>query len=431
MKIAIIGAGFTGLAAAYELTIAGHEVVIFEKSILPGGLASGFFDEGWAWPLEHHYHHVFETDNELKNWLTKLNLIDRLFYLSTKSYTYIENGMFPLDSALSLMSFPGFSFLGKLRTGLTLAFFKFLPWGEKLEKYTASSFIQKTMGEESWKLLWQPLFEGKFGTRLANEINASWFWARIATRSKKLGYFEEGFLGLATKIIEQLQEQGVAFKFETTVNKLKKSDNKLELFIEQEDKSSELFDKVIFTGHSQQLLDLVNDEFPDDFVRQLSQLESLAAMTMVLVLDKPFFDQDIYWLNINRKDWPFLALVEHTNYISKSYYADQHLIYIAKYLDSEDGFFNLDKEQLLAKYDPYLTQVNPKYKESLKDVFLFKSKYAQPVVKKFHSKQLPTVETPLTGLYFAGMEHIYPFDRGINYAVKLGRETAQKVLSHN
>jgi len=35
MKIAIIGAGFTGLSAAFELLKKGHEVVVFEENSLP------------------------------------------------------------------------------------------------------------------------------------------------------------------------------------------------------------------------------------------------------------------------------------------------------------------------------------------------------------------------------------------------------------
>jgi hypothetical protein len=59
---------------------------------------------------------------------------------------------------------------------------------------------------------------------------------------------------------------------------------------------------------------------------------------------------------------------------------------------------------------------------------LFKDEQAQPVVKKNHSQILPLVDTPLQGLFWASMEHVYPYDRGINYAVKLGRDTAQKIL---
>jgi hypothetical protein len=35
------------------------------------------------------------------------------------------------------------------------------------------------------------------------------------------------------------------------------------------------------------------------------------------------------------------------------------------------------------------------------------------------------------GIYYAGMSHIYPWDRGTNYAVKLGREVALKSCKIN
>ena len=49
MKIAIIGAGFGGMAAAYDLRNAGHEVVILESSASEGGLASGFKEPHCDW----------------------------------------------------------------------------------------------------------------------------------------------------------------------------------------------------------------------------------------------------------------------------------------------------------------------------------------------------------------------------------------------
>ena len=49
MKIAVIGAGFGGLAAAYDLNKAGHDVTIYESADHAGGLASGFKEPDWDW----------------------------------------------------------------------------------------------------------------------------------------------------------------------------------------------------------------------------------------------------------------------------------------------------------------------------------------------------------------------------------------------
>ncbi len=40
--VVIVGGGFTGLSAAYELAAAGQKVVVLEKESVVGGLASGF-----------------------------------------------------------------------------------------------------------------------------------------------------------------------------------------------------------------------------------------------------------------------------------------------------------------------------------------------------------------------------------------------------
>ena len=65
MKIAIIGAGFGGMAAAYDLREAGHEVIIYESANYVGGLASGFKEPHWDWSVEKFYHHWFQSDSSM------------------------------------------------------------------------------------------------------------------------------------------------------------------------------------------------------------------------------------------------------------------------------------------------------------------------------------------------------------------------------
>ena len=57
MKIAIVGAGFTGLSLAYYLSKEGRRVDIFEKSSHLGGLASGI-KIGEVY-IDKFYHHIF------------------------------------------------------------------------------------------------------------------------------------------------------------------------------------------------------------------------------------------------------------------------------------------------------------------------------------------------------------------------------------
>jgi hypothetical protein len=53
-----------------------------------------------------------------------------------------------------------------------------------------------------------------------------------------------------------------------------------------------------------------------------------------------------------------------------------------------------------------------------------RAEYAQLLIERNYSKLICPAETPVKGLYIATMAQIYPEDRGVNYAISQGRQTA-------
>jgi phytoene dehydrogenase-like protein len=49
MKVAVVGAGVGGLAAAIELAAAGHRVTVFEQAAAPGGKCARVSHGGFSW----------------------------------------------------------------------------------------------------------------------------------------------------------------------------------------------------------------------------------------------------------------------------------------------------------------------------------------------------------------------------------------------
>jgi protoporphyrinogen oxidase len=89
LKIGIIGAGVAGLAAAWDLVRAGHDVTVYEGSETVGGLAAGFKDPSWDWTLEKFYHHWFETDTDILKLADEIGQRDKIFFPRPKTSYWI------------------------------------------------------------------------------------------------------------------------------------------------------------------------------------------------------------------------------------------------------------------------------------------------------------------------------------------------------
>lgn len=413
-KIAIIGAGFTGLAAAWELVNQGYEVEVFETNSYPGGLAAGQKDSAWSWSVEHHYHHIFKTDEAVISLIKEMGLVDKLFFSTVNTRSYYAGQAWSVDSPISLLKFSPLSFFSRLRVGLVVAAMKCLPNGQFLERFTAKDFLLKTMGKKAWEVLWEPLFVGKFGQH-SDQINMAWFWARIATRSQQLGYYQGGFLQLAEDMMDKLKAKGVNFNLSTSVKKIIKDQQKIKLVLE---KNKQLFfNQVLATVPSPILAKMFR--FNN---KKISQLTGLAARTVLLELDQPFFIDETYWLSIHQTNWPFLAVVEHTNLAGTTNYGHKHLLYIGKYLDKNEAFYKLGLNQVLAEYTPYLNKLSPGWEKHVTRKWIFDAAFAQPLVYRNHSSLLPPLELVKNKVFWLSMQHVYPWDRGINYAVRFGRQ---------
>ena len=89
----------------------------------------------------------------------------------------------------------------------------------------------------------------------------------------------------------------------------------------------------------------------------------------------------------------------------------------------------MSDDELRAAFLPALKRFNTDFDPSwVQGSWVFREPYAQPVPFVNHSRNIPPTRTPLPGLYFASMSHVYPWDRGTNYAVQLGRRVAGEMM---
>jgi protoporphyrinogen oxidase len=432
LNIAIIGAGVAGLSAAFDLTRAGHRVTLFEAAPAPGGLAAGFKAERWDWPLEQFYHHWFQTDHDILGLIAELGESDKVFFPRPVTSVWVHNKAYPFDNYMRMALFPHLSWFDKLRAGPATLYLRFTRNWQLLEKYTAHEWCQRWMGRRNYQILVEPLLVGKFGDHY-QEVNMAWFWARVYKRTPRLGYFVGGFQGFIDALTRRILNQGADLRLNTRTARITPNDDGTFQLVFQppgpNQDQSETFDRVLATVSPQLLAQLV-PTLPAHYLANLRALKSMGAVVVILALEQQLTPQH-YWINIPKTEgFPFLALVEHTNFIDRKHYGGDHIIYCGDYLAPDHEYFSLSKEELVARFLPSLGRLNPNFQESwLKESWLFRAKYAQPVPPVNHSANIPPLETPLKGLYWASMSQVYPWDRGTNYAVEIGRRAAQRLIA--
>jgi protoporphyrinogen oxidase len=426
MRIAIIGAGFGGMAAAYDLRNAGHEVTIYESANYVGGLASGFKEPHWEWSVEKFYHHWFQSDKEMLGLIKELGWQDKVLFPRPLTVMYHNGRFYPFDSILKALLFPGLGFgLDKIRFGFVGLYLRLTNNWKALETFTADQWMRKYAGPRVYEKMWKPLLVGKFGP-FYRDVNMAWMWARIKARTTRLGTFEGGFQHFADLFAERIRDRGVEIRLGAKVEAVKREGAHLSV---RADGGTAAFDKVLVTT-SPSLMARLSPDLPQGYLKGLLELKSMGAVVMVLSLKHQLSKEGYYWFNLPKEaGYPFLALVEHTNFVSKDHFGGDHIVYAGDYLEAGHEYFSLSDEELLERFIPALKKFNSAFERDwVKKIWVNKTNYAQPVPLVNHSKNIPSIQTPIEGLYFASMSQVYPWDRGTNFAVEIGRRAARLMM---
>lgn len=435
MKVAIIGGGFTGLEAAYELAKKGHNVTLFESGPILGGLAYGFKEKTWDWSLEFAYHHWFTNDSAMMGLIRELKLEDKLIIkrpITANLLPYVPASpqIAQLDSPMNLLTFPGLSIIDKFRTAAMLAYLKITPFWKPLEKTTAEHLLTSIGGKRAYQVLWEPLLVGKFDTYAA-KVSAAWFWARIKKRTPSLAYMQGGFRTVIDALAAAIKQYGGKIYTGVTIdsiqnelgftnNDLRKNTNHKSSFIIHKSR----FDRVLLTAPTPIAAKLM--KLPETYLAPLLTIPHLWAQTLILETKEPILNK-VYWLNITDRTFPFLAAVAHTNFMDKKFYGGHHLTYFGNYLPAGHKYLSMTKEQLFKAFLPFIKKLNPSfiYDPRSTNSYLFTGPFAQPVHELRYSEKIPSIQTPIPNIYLANMDFIVPWDRGTNYAVELGQHAAK------
>lgn len=431
----IIGAGFTGLTLGLRLAQAGKKVIIVESEKQVGGLASDFkLTNGMQ--LERFYHHWFRHDTSITNLIDELGLGSMVKEYPSNTGMYFNKRLWNLSSPLDLLRFKAISFVDRIRLGVAILLVRRVKDWKKIEHKSIREWLEPLCGTRAYKIIWEPLVTSKFSI-FSEDVSAAWMWKKLvlrgSTRSKNgvesLLYIDGGFGKLAETIAARIISLGGQV---ITGDKILEIDTDGDTITQVTSMNGDRYypSNVIFTGAPSQLPPLLKNNTNTEWASKLDGIDYLANICLILLLDRSL--SETYWLNVNDPGFPFVGVIEHTNLVSETNYGNLHVVYLSRYIVSEHEDYGLPDGEYLSRSVASLKQMFPEFKEAwIKEHYIWRTLYAQPITTKNYSLLIPTMVTPYKNLFLNSMAQIYPEDRGTNYAVRNAEILAGDLLSRS
>ncbi|WP_331234619.1 NAD(P)/FAD-dependent oxidoreductase [Natronorarus salvus] len=358
--IGIVGGGIAGLAAAYRLHQHGHEVRVFEANEV-GGLAASYETAGD--PVEAYYHHLSRSEETITALADDLG-VEVEWRVGTNA-VYVDDLVHPLDTPWEILAYPRLSLPDTLRLAMLtkgVGFEGFRPRFDAyddLEAYDgvpAVTFLHREVGGRVYEEFFEPLLEAKFGSR-ADEVSAAWLLGRVRFRGERdplrgevLGYVPGGFSRLVDALVEAIGPERI--ETGARVEAVGTEDGSVTSLSVATDYGVETHpvDCVVVATMPDVLESLVGYE---------SSVEFQGTICSLLSLSEPL--TGTYWLNV-AEDAPFGALIEHTEFVPPERYGGEHLLYVARYVQSgEEVVWKMDDDEVRALWLEAISDLFPAF----------------------------------------------------------------------
>ncbi|ATH11204.1 amine oxidase [Delftia acidovorans] len=425
--VVIVGAGFTGLTAGYALSKKGLKVHIIESDQTPGGLAGtfGFNDDV---RVEKFYHHWFNNDVYVPELVRELGLDGDVILLPTRTGMYFNGRMWKLSTPLDLLRFKALSFIDRIRLGLLVFQVRRIKDWKSIEHLTIREWLEPLCGKSVYKIVWEPLINAKFSI-FAEAVNAVWMWKKLVLRGstrndkggEELAYFKGGFGRLAEKLVEAIRENGSEVSLGRKVLGVEAQGKTISAIVT--DHGTIEGHDYLFTPSFPIIADILKDAADDRWISSLRRVQYLGNMCLVLRLKQSL--SETYWLNVNDAGFPFVGVIEHTNFDMPENYKGSHIAYLSRYLAVSDPVWLFSDKEYFDFAMSHLRRMFPKLEDSwVIEYKVWRSEFAQPVTEIGYSDYVPGRTTPFDNAFISNMAQIYPEDRGTNYSIREGRAIA-------
>lgn len=428
----IVGGGMMGMTLAHRLSQQGHRVTLFEAASELGGLVSPWKMNDVEW--DKFYHVILLSDSRTRNILKDIGLDDKIEWVETRTGFYMNGKLYSMSDTVEFLKFPTLNLIDKFRLGLTIIVASRIKNWKRLEKTPVTVWLRRWSGNRTFNKIWLPLLRAKLGESY-QRTSAVFIWATIqrlygARRSglkkEMFGYVPGGYKKVIEMFKQKLLSEGVTVRTNYAAREIKTSSGG-KPSIDFGNGAPQEFDEVIVTLPSGLAAKLCKG-LSEAEIDKLNNVEYLGVICLAVLLDKPI--SQFYITNITDTRFPFTGVIEMSALVDKKYLGGQSLVYLPKYVTSDDPLFNKSDEEIktyfldnFKKMYPWLTDDNIKF------AGVARAKHVITVAKLNYSEALPGIKTSIPGVSIINTSHIKDGTLNVNETVRVAETKLEEILT--
>lgn len=432
-SVAIIGGGMLGLTLAHRMAQQGRTVALYEAAPTIGGLASA-----WSLPVEgeapvvwdRHYHVTLLSDSHTRGILAELGLDDEIEWVKTRTGYYSDGRLSPVSNTIEFLRLPALNLIDKLRLGATIWYGSRVTDWRKLEQIDVETWLRQLSGGRAFRRFWLPQLRAKLGDAYT-DTSAAFLWATIqrlyaARRSglkeEMFGYVPGGYARVLDRFGELLRNEGVQLELATPVSRVDSVDGLVE--VTRADGSTEKYDDVVVTAAAPLAARLVPGLAPAERSR-LAGIRYQGIVCASLVLRRPLAG---YYLTYIADEVPFTTVIEMSSFVDPGQFGGHTLVYLPKYVAPDDPLFDIDDDEIRARFLPALRGLYPDLVDE--DVLAFRVSRVRnvfPISTLGYSEQVPPLHTSQPGIHLCGSAQIVNGTLNVDEAVALAERAARRL----
>jgi protoporphyrinogen oxidase len=428
VRWAVVGGGFLGMTLALRLAQRGHDVVLYERAPVLGGLASTWQLGPVHW--DRHYHVTLLSDSWLRRLLEELDLEQDLQWVETRTGVYSQGALHSVSNTVEFLRFPALPLIDKLRLGGTIFLASKLRDWRRLEDQDVSAWLTRWSGKRTFERFWLPLLRAKLGDNY-RQTSAAFIWAviqrlyaarRSGLKTERFGYVRGGYARVLERFSEVLTQQ-VDIRLGASVSSVEHGGEGVRVVLG--DGTDEVFDQVVITAPAPVVPRLVPELTPQEQASHAS-IEYQGIVCASLLLRRPL--AGFYLTNITDDDLPFTGVVEMSALVDPEQFGGHTLIYLPRYVVAGDPFMQLEDAEVERRFVDGLRRMFPEV--SVEDVLAFRISrvpYVLPIPTLGYSRRVPPMTTSVPGLHVVNSAQIVNGTLNVNETVQLAERAVEVI----